>query len=507
LAGAGRAGRRVVRFVAGFRAARFFVARLAVLFVAFLAGRRLAVRFLAGFRAARFFVTFLAAFLAGRRLAALPGGVRLVALRFIVRFFAGFRARRFGAAFRLVAFFVALRAGRRFAGIGRPPRSGKIRKILPRGSQAWVECEARPGRIAAPGVTLRAVTELRDRPASMRSASTRPPADAGRLAHWRFALATGNLPDGSVDGVTRWLVLVRASVLPMTVTAGLFAGLLAWWNAEDRLDVGLWVLAAVGIVLAHMANNLMNDLFDLEVGTDSEQYPRALYAPHPVLSGMTTRMGLAVRALVVNGIDLAILVVLVLARDPWILAFALGGFALSVAYTAPPLRLKKRGLGEPTVLAVWGPLMVGGTYYAAVGSLPWEVVVASIPYALLCTAVLMGKHIDKIPWDEPDGTRTLPVVLGERRARALTRLMMVAFYPLVGLLVALGTLPIFSLLCLVGLTRLVRVWKPFSSPKPDEPPPGFPIWPLWFAGLAFVHTRRAGGFLVLGMLIGVIAGI
>jgi len=156
---------------------------------------------------------------------------------------------------------------------------------------------------------------------------------------------------------------------------------------------------------------------------------------------------------------------------------------------------------------VWGPLMVGGTYYAAVGGLPWEVVLASIPYALLCTAVLMGKHIDKIPWDAPDGTRTLPVILGEARARALTKTMMAVFYPLVGVLVALGTLPIFSLLCLLGLPRLVQIWQQFSRPKPDEPPPGFPIWPLWFAGLAFVHTRRAGGLLVLGMLIGVVAGI
>ena len=173
----------------------------------------------------------------------------------------------------------------------------------------------------------------------------------------------------------------------------------------------------------------MNDLWDLKVGTDSERYPRALYAPHPVLSGMTTRRGLLLRALTVNVVDLAILAVLVAARDAWILFFALGGFLLSVAYTAPPLRLKKHGLGEPTVFVVWGPLMVGGTYYAAVGHLPVAVVLASVPYALLCTAVLMGKHIDKIPWDAPDGTHTLPVLLGERRGRALTKAMMVAFNP------------------------------------------------------------------------------
>jgi len=340
---------------------------------------------------------------------------------------------------------------------------------------------------------------------AIRGAEERPatPPRTSLLTRWRVAFVTGNAPAGDTDVVTRWLVLTRASVLPMTITAAFVAGLLAWWTTDDA-DLGLWALAAVGIVLAHVANNLMNDLWDLDVGTDSEAYPRALYAPHPVLSGVTTRRGLAVRALVVNLLDLVILAVLVTERDWWILAFALGGFLLSLAYTAPPLRLKKRGLGEPTVLVVWGPLMVGGTYYAAVGHLPGEMVLASIPYALLCTAVLMGKHIDKIPWDEPDGTRTLPVMLGEERARALTKLMMVAFYPLVGVAVALEAMPVLSLLCLVGIVKLARVWPSFSSPKPEAPPEGFPIWPLWFAALAFVHTRLAGALLVGGMFLGVL---
>ena len=170
-------------------------------------------------------------------------------------------------------------------------------------------------------------------------------------------------------------------------------------------------------MLAHVANNLMNDLWDLKVGTDSERYPRALYAPHPVLSGMTTRRGLLPRASSSTSSTSRSSWSWSLPATAWILFFALGGFLLSVAYTAPPLRLKKHGLGEPTVFVVWGPLMVGGTYYAAVGHLPVAVVLASVPYALLCTAVLMGKHIDKIPWDAPDGTHTLPVLLGERRAR------------------------------------------------------------------------------------------
>ena len=142
--------------------------------------------------------------------------------------------------------------------------------------------------------------------------------------------------------------------------------------------------------------------------------------------------------LLVNLVDLAILVVLTLARGWPVLAFALAGFVLSVAYTAPPLRLKKHGLGEPDVFVVWGPLMVCGTYYSAVGTVGWDIVLASLPYGLLCTTVLMGKHIDKIPFDQPLGIRTLPVILGAERARVATLAMMVGFYVLVAVAVVLG---------------------------------------------------------------------
>src|SRR4051794_12709377 len=285
----------------------------------------------------------------------------------------------------------------------------------------------------------------------------RPTQELGLLARWRYVLRTTTPPEGRVDVVSKWLVLTRAAVLPMTVTAGAIAGLLA--VRQPGFEWGWYLLALLGIVLAHAANNLMNDLFDLEVGLDTEEYPRGLYAPHPVLSGMITRKGLAVASLVVNVADLGILVLLTAARGWPVTALAVSGFLLPAPYTAPPLRLKKRGLGEPDVLVVWGPLMVGGTYYSAVGHLPWEILAASLPYGLLCTAVLMGKHVDKLPWDEAEEIHTLPVILGERRARGATRGLMAAFYAAIIVDVAVGALPWSSLLAVVALPTAVRAWK------------------------------------------------
>lgn len=322
------------------------------------------------------------------------------------------------------------------------------------------------------------------------------PSPRQRANGWLYAAVTTNPPRGHVDAVTKGIVLTRAAVLPMTLVAGLLAGLLA--VRQPGFVTGYFLLALLGIVLAHVANNLMNDLFDSEVGQDTASYPRAQYAPHPILSGLTSRRQLAQLALGVNLADLAIMIWLVAVRGPWVLAFGVGGFLLSAAYTAPPLRLKKRGLGELDVLITWGPLMVGGTYYSATGHLPWPVWVASLPYALLCTAVLMGKHTDKIPFDAPLGIKTVPVLLGRQRALGLTRGLVAGYYLLLVAAVVAQCLPWPTLLGLVSLPAAAKVWKPLSQPAPATKPRGFPVWPLWYAAWAFIHTRNAGALLIVG---------
>jgi len=324
-----------------------------------------------------------------------------------------------------------------------------------------------------------------------------------RVRSWAYALRTTNPPPGGrVDAVTRWIVVSRAAVLPMTVVSGLVAALLA--VGEPGLDWRWLAFAILGITLAHVANNLMNDLYDTQAGSDTAAYPRALYAPHPVLTGLVSRRTLVTVIVGVNAADLVILVVLTYARGWPVVAFALAGFALSVAYTAPPLRLKKRGLGEPDVLVVWGPLMVCGTYYSAVGTVGWDIVLASLPYGLLCTTVLMGKHIDKIPYDAPLGIRTLPVILGDARARVVTLALMAGFYLLVAVAVLAGAMPWPALVVVLALPRLAKVWPRYRRPPPDEPPPGFPVWPLWYAALAWVHVRQAGALLVVGLAVGAV---
>ncbi|HEY5656945.1 MAG TPA: prenyltransferase [Myxococcota bacterium] len=326
---------------------------------------------------------------------------------------------------------------------------------------------------------------------------------AGSLQNWGEILRTQNLsPDRAMDGLSRWLLITRASVITMTLYSGLLGGLLAA-RAPDPSWFCL-IVALVGIVAAHAASNMINDYFDLEQGIDSEAYLRAQYAPHPVLSGLISKKGLLLAIAAVNLLDLGILLFLTEMRGWPVAAFALTGLFIAVFYVAPPIRLKHRGLGEPGVLLVWGPLITGGTFYVTTGALePW-VIVASLPYAILVTTVLMGKHIDSYEADAALGVRTLPVILGRERALFLTQELMVSFFVLVPCLVLIGTFGVWALLSLLAVPWLWRALRTYNRPRPEAAPPGYAVWPLWYVASAFRVARAAGGLLVLGVFLNAI---
>jgi 1,4-dihydroxy-2-naphthoate octaprenyltransferase len=326
-------------------------------------------------------------------------------------------------------------------------------------------------------------------------------------------MQTANAPlELPLDTVGKWLVMTRAAVIPMTLWSGMIGLLLA--VASSQTVAGLTVnypavvLAVVGLVLAHATNNLINDYFDMTGGVDTEGYVRALYAPHPVLSGWITKAMLRNTIVLLTAIDGVIMLVLAATNQQplLVIAFALAGLFLSVFYVAPPLNLKRHGLGELDVFLTWGPLMIGGTYLVATGTVPAWVLAFSIPYSLLVTSVLFGKHIDKIVPDTALGIRTVPVILGEHAARRVGQALMILFYPLTFLTVLVGWVGPWVLLSLLAIPTLWSVLKVYNQPKPAEKPSWYPPrgWPLFFVAFAFRHVRLAGGLLTLGLFLNIL---
>ena len=301
----------------------------------------------------------------------------------------------------------------------------------------------------------------------------------------------------ALDLVSRWLIATRSAVIVMTFTSAAFAGLLAFKAAA--FDPVLFALVTAGLCLAHATNNLANDLIDHWKGVDEGNYFRTQYGPQTVEAGFLSVGQLLTYAALTGGVALAIGIYLVTLRGETALWLLGAGAFFVVFYTWP---LKYIGLGEPAVLAVWGPLMVGGSYFVITGEWSHNVAVASLAYALGPTAVLFGKHIDKIEADRAKGIRTLPVILGERVSRVAVMAMLVGQLAVVVGLVASGYFSWAMLLALAPAPWLGRVWSVYREPRPEEPPPELPqgVWPLWYVASAFWYTRRFGLFFVAALL-------
>lgn len=306
-----------------------------------------------------------------------------------------------------------------------------------------------------------------------------------------------------LDPVARFLFAARSVILVISAQAAVIAGLLA--VTDRRFETIPFVLVLVGFVTAHAISNLSNDYFGYRHGHDTPDSPRMQYTIHPIASGVldvsTLLVGLGVLAAIGTGIVLYFWAI----RGPVALMFALAGLTLLYLYDASPKTLKSVGLGEIAAFLVWGPLMVGGGYFVIAGVLSATAFLASVPYGLGVMSILIGKHIDQADFDRSHGQRTLPVVLGERRARVLNRSVMIAMYLISALLIVLGRLTPFAALIVVALPRARRTVTVMGRPRPAAAPLGYVGWPLWYHRACLIHNRLFGWAYIGGLALGAIA--
>jgi len=321
------------------------------------------------------------------------------------------------------------------------------------------------------------------------------------FAMWRKALQI--IPQitkeewDELDLVSRWLIATRAAVLVTTILSAAFAGIFAF--QAGKFYLWRWLLVTIGLYLAHGTNNFLNDYTDYVRGVDVDNYYRAQYGPHPLIHGLMTKKELLTYAAVTGAVAAACGIVLGIMRGELTWIFMGIGVFFVLFYTWP---LKYIALGEVAILVVWGPLMVGGGYYVITG-LPWDwsVALASLPHAFGVTAMLFGKHIDKLQQDKERKIYTLPVVLGETLSRWTMTALLIFGYLIVLYLIYIRFFTPVMLLVLAALPTLIEIWPILSHHKPDEKPEEFPdVWPNYFVAAAFHHTRRFGGWFFLAII-------
>jgi len=295
-----------------------------------------------------------------------------------------------------------------------------------------------------------------------------------------------------------WLAL-RATRLPFlsaTLIPVLLGILVA--AAEGAFDLPAALLTLVGAASVHLGVNVANDVFDTLSGADDRNVNPTKYSggSRVIQYGLVSLRGMTLLAVVFYALGLTVGLVLLATRgSPALLAIGVLGTLVSVFYTAPPVRLAYRGLGEIAVGLGFGPLMVLGAYVVQTrGELSAGAAVASLPIAILVALILYVNEVPDRHADAAAGKWTLPTRwTPEAVVRGYTLAAGAAFLAVAAGVLA-GLLPVTALLVFMTLPLAFRVRAGLRSAY-DRP------YELMTAmGLNIQLHLAAGGLLLLAYL-------
>jgi 1,4-dihydroxy-2-naphthoate octaprenyltransferase len=141
-----------------------------------------------------------------------------------------------------------------------------------------------------------------------------------------------------------------------------------------------------------------------------------------------------------------------------VILVGIAGLLCGFLYSAPPVKLSYRGLGEIFLFIAFGPLTVMGAYLCQTGNLDFFSFLISLPAGLMVLAILLVNEVLDLEWDAKAGKHTLMVRLGQGRGYGLFLVVYLAAFVAVAALIAARILspwaaPAFipPALCLRGL--------------------------------------------------------
>ncbi|UCD87819.1 MAG: prenyltransferase [Desulfobacterales bacterium] len=221
------------------------------------------------------------------------------------------------------------------------------------------------------------------------------------------------------------LPFLTGSLIPVILAAALSF-------QHGYLDVWRLILTLLGVGCLHLGANLINDYYD-DPGSD-----RINLHPTPFSGGSRVIQDELMDAKTVWGMAMGFFVLgtavgiyLALTGRPLVVVIGLMGFLAGYLYSAVPVSLMSRGLGEITIFLAFGPLITWGTYYVMTGLLTWQAFTLGIPMGFLITAVIWINQFPDYEADRDAGKLNCVVRLGRDRSRYIYSFLMLGPYAVV----------------------------------------------------------------------------
>ncbi len=292
-----------------------------------------------------------------------------------------------------------------------------------------------------------------------------------------------------MDKIKKWIINARPTSLVQSMMPAVLAVVLAIGFPNFNLLLG--ILAVIGVAFAHLAMNLADDYFDYKADMHSDRDRvirkgfRAMTGKYPYLLDGSETPKTTLKAIIIflcvaatSGAGIVLYYFLnteFLGPDGywWIFAIALTTLFLGIFYSAPPLKLAYRGLGELEIGVIFGPLLMMGVFYSTCGEMDMSIVITSIPVGLLVLNILYTHSFIERVGDAESNKMTLARLLGSDKA-CLIAAYLINFLPFISIVtgVVLGMLSPLYLLVLIVIPRalwLCRSLAAFNKGVVDVP--------------------------------------
>ncbi len=255
-----------------------------------------------------------------------------------------------------------------------------------------------------------------------------------------------------LDNLRIWIIELRPPFLTASIIPVLLGTVVAL-NVADSFDALYFGLTMAGMLFLHSGTNVLNDYYDFIDGVDK---PSVEPTPFSGGSGLLANGTLQPKSVFHYSLSLLILGTLIglyiTYQKGWvILLFGIMGLISGVFYSASPIKLANRGVGELFVGLNFGPLVVIGTYYVQTRSFAIEPVIASLPIGFLIAAVLYINEFPDYSADKEAGKANILVRLGKERGVIVYYFLMASTYLSIILGMAFGFVPLISILALATI--------------------------------------------------------
>lgn len=235
--------------------------------------------------------------------------------------------------------------------------------------------------------------------------------------------------------------------------------------AGAGLDGAALLWGQIAISATQLMTHYANDYFDLDADRANQTPTQWSGGSRVLVQRRLPRRTALIVALLLGLVALAANLILSTAIIPSFATFGLLLLAQGLAwfYSAPPLRLHSRGLGELTTMMVVTLLTPLTGYYLQAARFDLLPILAVVPLCCFQFAMLLSIEFPDEAGDRQAGKRTLVVRWGAAQAARLYAALVVAAYLSLPLLVLLG-LPTLAAVAVVltlplGVLLVWRTWR------------------------------------------------